>query len=56
MPLLHAGSRWTLDNFSAAREDQRLFVRLYHLCKSGVYRQTPLDQVALYFAAIAGKL
>jgi glycosyltransferase involved in cell wall biosynthesis len=56
MPLLHAGSRWTLDNFSAARDDRRLFVRLYHLCKSGVYRQTPLDQVALYFAVIAGKL
>ena len=44
-----------LNQFSHARK-QSLFSRLIGLKKSGVYRQTPMNNVALYLAAFVGRV
>lgn len=44
-----------LDRFSSARK-QSLLPRLIGLKKSGVYRQTMMNNIALYLAAIVGRI
>jgi glycosyltransferase involved in cell wall biosynthesis len=52
----HPANLETFDAFIAAHNARWFLARLFFLYKSGVYRQTPLDQILLYLAAAFGKL
>ncbi|MBU2887570.1 glycosyltransferase family 2 protein [Gilvimarinus agarilyticus] len=52
--LLNGPNQAAFDNFCRARRD--VFKSVFYLRKSGVYRQTLLENIALYFSAIFQRL
>ena len=54
-PLLSAQNQRVLDDFCAAR-DEKFLMRLHHLWRSGVYRQTWMGNLGLIAAVILKKL
>jgi glycosyltransferase involved in cell wall biosynthesis len=54
--LIDPKNRAVLEEFAKSRQSPRLFARLAHFVRSGVYRQSWLDNIALIAAVILRKL